>query len=722
MSILSWNCRGAGSTETVRYLRKLRKMYFLDFLFLMETKQRFQYMMGVKKKLGYNNLVTVEPVGLSGGLAVLWKKSYKVNVLFRDKRVIDIKVEVGSLSFFLTCVYGDPMVARRKVVWDHLANIAVRRDEAWILTGDFNELMSNEEKLGGAVRSKASFWDFRNMASTCKIRELRSSGNRLSCAGVRDRVWVQCRLDRSFGNDEWFNLFPRAHVEYLKMWASDHRPLLISFSLENEDSSWGRFYFDKRMIGKVGFEDAVRIGWQVSDSSADIGILERIASCRKEMAKWKKSAGVNSRDNISRLSNSLEAEIALLDTDANRMKQLREIGNGRDTNVWAEKWIMDKVPKYPLYRDDSTIDLTLTVADLLLPGSSSWNEALVRRTFISTDVEIILKIGPNLQKQDSLKWGLTRNGCYSSQSGYRFLDTMRILNGLQQGLPPVEKQVWKKIWKIGAPRKIKQFLWRALSGALPVKERLRSRGIHLDTTCSVCSNTAETVCHALFTCPRAQEKARNALEYEKKQTGSETVLSMAIEAAEEWRHANIRDPSTSSEPPVSSFENRSSQSWQPPPSGVLKCNIGVSWNEAQSISGASWLLRDHNGAVLLHSRRAFSGVSSHMEADLLGFHFAVESMRSTHQRNIIFESHYTLAHDALLNPSMFPRLRLVINEVLSFLPCLQTWQMTYACEAQNRPATKIAESVVCDRRFSSYIARGGPSWLLAHLNAEAVSN
>ncbi|KAF3513601.1 hypothetical protein F2Q69_00000951 [Brassica cretica] len=117
---------------------------------------------------------------------------------------------------------------------------------------------------------------------------------------------------------------------------------------------------------------------------------------------------------------------------------------------------------------------------------------------------------------------------------------------------------------------------------------------------------------------------------------------MATEAAEEWRLANIRDPST---PPASSFGNRSSQSWQPPPSGVLKCNIGVSWNETQSIS--------------------------------------VESMRSTHQWNIIFESHYTLA----------PR---------------------------NRPATKIAESVVRDRRFSSYIARGGPSWLLANLNVEAT--
>ncbi|CAN6828668.1 unnamed protein product, partial [Brassica oleracea] len=32
-----------------------------------------------------------------------------------------------------------------------------------------------------------------------------------------------------FGNDEWFNLFPRSSVEYGGMWGSDHRHLLIGF-------------------------------------------------------------------------------------------------------------------------------------------------------------------------------------------------------------------------------------------------------------------------------------------------------------------------------------------------------------------------------------------------------------------------------------------------------------------------------------------------------------
>lgn len=96
--------------------------------------------------MGYDQQITVDPVGLSGGLALMWKYSYKVVMLECDKRLIDLKVSYGSMVFFLTCVYGDPVTARRKVVWDRLENIGLLRDEAWVLAGDFNEFMSNEEK------------------------------------------------------------------------------------------------------------------------------------------------------------------------------------------------------------------------------------------------------------------------------------------------------------------------------------------------------------------------------------------------------------------------------------------------------------------------------------------------------------------------------------------------------------------------------------------------
>ncbi|CAA7017743.1 unnamed protein product [Microthlaspi erraticum] len=116
---------------------------------------------GLKKDLGYDECVTVELVGLSGGLSMLWKNSLVVEVLSLDKRIIDMRVEMGPLVFFLSCVYGDPVKAKRREVWDRLTNIGLSRDDPWVLVGDFNELMGNSEKFGGAVRNDSSFWDFR---------------------------------------------------------------------------------------------------------------------------------------------------------------------------------------------------------------------------------------------------------------------------------------------------------------------------------------------------------------------------------------------------------------------------------------------------------------------------------------------------------------------------------------------------------------------------------
>ena len=173
----------------------------------METKQKFEYVNGLRKSLGYGRVIMVEPEGLSGGLAVMWKDSHQVDVLSTDKRIIDLKVPIGSTSFFLTCVYGDPVRSRRREVWDRITQMGLQRDEAWMLTGDFNELLSNDEKSGGAVREDSSFWDFRDMVQNCKLREIRHTGNNLSWGGWREKVWSQCRLDRVFGTVNGFHCF-----------------------------------------------------------------------------------------------------------------------------------------------------------------------------------------------------------------------------------------------------------------------------------------------------------------------------------------------------------------------------------------------------------------------------------------------------------------------------------------------------------------------------------
>ncbi|KAL1195595.1 hypothetical protein V5N11_035079 [Cardamine amara subsp. amara] len=202
MSILSWNCQGLGSLWIIQNLREMRREHFSDFMFLLETKNSSHYVLNMLRSLGYDKCQLVDPEGLSGGLTLFWKSSYEVEVLQADKRIIDVKVKLGSIGFFISFVYGEPVIHLRQEVWDRLTNIGSTRKYAWLVIGDLNERIDNSEKLGGPPRDEADFYPFRNMIRDCGLLEVPSSGNRFSWAGTRNKVYTQCCLDRALGNSD----------------------------------------------------------------------------------------------------------------------------------------------------------------------------------------------------------------------------------------------------------------------------------------------------------------------------------------------------------------------------------------------------------------------------------------------------------------------------------------------------------------------------------------
>lgn len=63
---------------------------------------------------------------------------------------------------------------------------------------------------------------------------------------------------------------------------------------------------------------------------------------------------------------------------------------------------------------------------------------------------------------------------------------------------------WRKFWNLKIPKKVKIFMWRALSDCLPTKDQLRLRKVNVDPMCPVCNSEPETVIHSLITCPYAK--------------------------------------------------------------------------------------------------------------------------------------------------------------------------------------------------------------------------
>ena len=96
--ILSWNCRGLGSSLAVRTLTDEVKAKDPLLVFLAETKAGESRLKGVRNKIGYTQGITVPSDGRSGGLALMWREGSDIDFKGCSNSHIDVVVHGGSAS------------------------------------------------------------------------------------------------------------------------------------------------------------------------------------------------------------------------------------------------------------------------------------------------------------------------------------------------------------------------------------------------------------------------------------------------------------------------------------------------------------------------------------------------------------------------------------------------------------------------------------------------
>lgn len=84
----------------------------------------------------------------------------RVNIEISNDCMIDIAAEIEGQKVFITFVYRDQVVEYRKMVWEILMRISLRRSGAWLMMGNFNEITRNLEKKGGQKRADSSSLSF----------------------------------------------------------------------------------------------------------------------------------------------------------------------------------------------------------------------------------------------------------------------------------------------------------------------------------------------------------------------------------------------------------------------------------------------------------------------------------------------------------------------------------------------------------------------------------
>ncbi|XP_048598122.1 uncharacterized protein LOC125578991 [Brassica napus] len=179
----------------------------------------------------------------------------------------------------------------------------------------------------------------------------------------------------------------------------------------------------------------------------------------------------------------------------------RSIGTGNNTMVWSDNWLPDAKPR-PATPCGPSFNPNLRVSDLIDPTSHAWNLTRLQSIIAKEDVPLIMSLRiPRTQRLDSYCWAPTKSGAYTVQSGYVLATELDSAHALPSVSEPSTTCLKAKVWTLKTSRKIKHFIWSALSDSVPVCSRLSDRHCSIDRYCPRCGADDESVNHLLFECP-----------------------------------------------------------------------------------------------------------------------------------------------------------------------------------------------------------------------------
>lgn len=173
------------------------------------------------------------------------------------------------------------------------------------------------------------------------------------------------------------------------------------------------------------------------------------------------------------------------------------IGNGESIRVSHDPWIPRCDTFKPIGVNPSFIQAR---ASNFLDSEGNWSLSKLKEAFQDEDIEIIRRLPTNRKMHDKWIWHFDKKGD-SVKSGYKNFVNSHLKNSSSNRNG---EEMWKKVWNLKVPRKIKFFIWRAIHNIIPTNLNLKNRGSDLSPLCPICNGVVESLDHALMTCLKAK--------------------------------------------------------------------------------------------------------------------------------------------------------------------------------------------------------------------------
>ena len=291
------------------------------------------------------------------------------------------------------------------------------------------------------------------------------------------------------------------------------------------------------------------------------------------------------------------------------------------------------------------------------------------------------------------------------------------------------REVWKTLWNLKLPNKIKVFGWRACYRILPTRVNLSKKWIIADNWCEACKTEPETEIHALWNCAVAQDIwASCSTRLQKCHVGLKDMMQLweqltvrltidefelfLVQAWLIWNQRNalihgiqLQEPgilNRRAEDYLAEFRLAHSRlvtsppssnliSWRPPPPNRFKLNFDAAMFKEVDASGFGAIIWNERGEVMA----AFSGkgppVACSEETEILTCRCAVEFTLECGFREMVVEGDNQSVMFVLERKScLSSRVGHILQDVLCLLNEFCWSQVQFAKRSANTVAHLLA--------------------------------